>query len=275
MSRIRLEWNVESQKIDKSDSEDPLAKRARRRRARLLVMLIVIMLAALAAAVFALRQRSIEVQRQLEQLLRGTVHAETAALRIGDMNTFMSAQDSADETWLQRQQADFRAYSALKSNYEVDMSGTINDLEIDGQRGRVVLEERINGSRYARAWFYFYKSGVGWRHVAPDITFWGENRTLETDVISVRYHELDEPLAEAISATVGEWLRQACLMNSCDGPDRFAIEIVPQAASPVAWADESKASLIILSPLAAGRMSIDAPFDRNLQELVAEALAQL
>ncbi len=273
MSRIRLEWNVESRKIDKSDSEDPAAKRARRRRTLRLIMLVGAVLAILIFAVLVVRQRLLDVQGQLEQLLRETVHAEAAALRIGDINTFLAVQDSASETWRQRQQAAFREYSELKASHEVDLTGAILELEIDGQRGRAVVEEIINGARYAQAWFY-RNMGNDWRHAAPDFSFWGQERRLETAALSVRYYDLDERFAQAISEAVGEWLRQECEIVSCaDGP-RLSIEIVNQAASPVAWSTRTESTLRVLSPLAAGRISIAEPFDSVFQELVAEVLAK-
>ena len=39
MSKIRFEWNIESQHIDRSDGEDPLAKRRRRRNVLRLLLL--------------------------------------------------------------------------------------------------------------------------------------------------------------------------------------------------------------------------------------------
>ena len=167
MSRIRLEWQVETRKTDLFDSEDPRQKRARRRRRLWLVLFISTFIALMLLAVFAFRQRLLDVQAQLEQLLRETVQAEAAALRIGDVNSFIAAQDSANEAWLRRQRAVFNEYSDIKAAYDVELSGSILELEIDGQRGRALVEERINGARFAQVWFY-RKLEQGWRHVAPD-----------------------------------------------------------------------------------------------------------
>ena len=273
MSRIRLEWNVETQKIDKFDSEDPIAKRGRRRRALRLLMLIGVVLAVLTFGVLVVRQRLLDVQSQLEQLLRETVHAETAALRIGDINTFLAAQDSASDTWRQRQQSVFREYSELKARHDVDLTGAILDLEIDGERGRVVVEEIVNGVRYAQVWFY-RNLGDGWRHVTPDFSFWGQERRLETDALSILYFDLDERFAQAISEAVGGWLRRGCQILRCDSMPKLAIVVVKDSAQPVSWARDGTATLLVLSP-AGGRMSLDAPFDQNRQGLVAEALAEV
>ena len=272
MSRIHLEWNVESQKIDKSDSEDPIAKRARRRRTLRLIMLIGVVLAVLTFGVLVVRQRLLDVQWQLEQILRETVRAETAALRIGDINTFLAVQDNVSEIWRQRQQSVFREYSNIKARHEVDLTGAILDLEIDGQRGRVVVEEIINGVRYAQVWFY-RNLGDGWRHVSPDSSFWGEERRLETDAISIRYFDLDERFAQATSEVVSGWLRRGCQILRCDSAPKLTIDVVNDSGQPVSWATESPATLQVLSP-SSGRASIDSPFDQNRQDLVAGALAE-
>ena len=271
MSRIRLEWNVETRKIDESDSEDPIAKRARRRRTLRLIMLIGAVLAVLIFGILVLRQRLLHVQGQLEQLLRETVRAETAALRIGDINTFLTVQDSANETWRQRQQSVFREYGDLKARHDVDLTGRILDLEIDGQRGRVVVEEIISGVRYAQVWFY-RNLGDKWYHVSPDFSFWGEERTLETNVMSVRYFALDERFAQAISETAGGWLRRGCQILRCDFSPKVSIVVLNDSAQPVSWANDRRATLQILSPYS-GRVSLDSPFDQHRQGLVAEALA--
>lgn len=273
MSRIRLEWNVETQKIDESDSEDPIAKRARRRRALRFIMLIGVVLAVLSFGVLVVRQRLLDVQMQLEQLLRETVRAETAALRIGDINTFLAVQDSASDTWRQRQQSIFREYSELKARHDVDLTGTILDLEIDGERGRVIVEEIINGARYAQVWFY-RNLGDKWYHISPDLSFWGQEKTLESDATSIRYYDLDERFAQAISETVGKWLRRGCQILRCDSSPKLSIAVVTHSAQPVSWANDGTATIQVLSP-SGGRMSLDSPFDQNRRVLVAEALAEV
>ncbi len=271
MSRIRLEWNVESHKIDKSDSEDPIAKRARRRRALRLIMLIGIVLALLTSGVLVVRQRLLDVQGQLEQLLQETVRAETAAIRIGDIHTFLALQDSTSQAWRQQQQSNFREYGDIKARQDVDLTGTILDLEIDGQRGRVVVEEIINGVRFAQVWFY-RNTGNGWHHVAPDFSFWGEERTLETGVVRIRYFDLDERFAQAVSEAVSGWIRRGCEILGCVATPSLSIAVVNDSAQPVSWASDGTTTLQILSP-SGGRISVDSPFDQNLQLLVAELLA--
>lgn len=273
MSRIRLEWRVETQKIEKSDSEDPSAKRVRRRRTLRVIMLIGAVLALLALGVFAVRQRLLDVQGQLEQLLRETVRAETAALRIGDINTFLAVQHSANENWRQQQQSVFREYSDMKARYDVQLTGRILDLEIEGQRGRVVVEEIINGVAYAQVWFY-HDLGNGWRHVPPDFSFWGEERRMDTGAISIRYFELDERFAQAVNDAVGGWLRRGCQILRCDSHPRVSIDVVNDSAQTVSTATDGAATIHVLSP-SSRRMSRDSPFDQYTQERVAEALAEV
>ena len=57
MSRIRLEWNIESQKIDQGNGEDFLQRRARRRNLIRFSILIAILLLLLAATGALVRKR--------------------------------------------------------------------------------------------------------------------------------------------------------------------------------------------------------------------------
>jgi len=56
-------------------------------------------------------------------------------------------------------------------------------------------------------------------------------------------------------------------------PIEIVTEIANQATAPVAWWPEGEATMHVLSPLAGGRMSVDEPFNSNLQELAAAVLA--
>ena len=166
MSRVQLEWKIESRAVDASDSDDPKSIRSRRRLVfRLGMLIFALLLLALAAAV-GLRQRAIQRQIDLETLLRDTVKAEVASLRIGDINTWLGIQDAHDPGWRLRQQAAFQQYNDLKARGDIELPGEIRDLTIEGQFARVVVEEIIRGRSETRIWFYAFDQGA-WRHIAP------------------------------------------------------------------------------------------------------------
>src|SRR5262245_17072403 len=99
---IRLDWEIEAEQAHQAHraGEDPITARRRRiMRLRVLafVMLALVFLGAVAGLVI---WRLRTVDEEIEQLLRDTVDAEVAALRIGDLTAFLSAQCSATDDWL-------------------------------------------------------------------------------------------------------------------------------------------------------------------------------
>ena len=173
MSRVRLQWKVESREVDASDSDDPKALRSRRRAILRLVLLVVAVMLILAAAAFTMRRLAVQRQADLETLLRDTVKAEVASLRIGDINTWLGIQDGRDPVWRQSQQATFRQYTDLKARGEILFTGEIQELTIAGQRALVVVEEVIRDSASTQTWLYAFHEGA-WRHVAPGAENWIE-----------------------------------------------------------------------------------------------------
>ncbi len=272
MSRIRFEWNVESQQMERFDSEDVEAKRRRRRNMILLAALIGLLLASIALSLLFVRQRIHEVETQFAQLLQDTVKAEVAALRIGDLNSFLNAQDSDDADWINRQRLMFQRYSELKSSGAIQLTGSILAVEIAGERARALVQEDINELPYARLWFY-RRSGEGWRHSAPDFSFWGEPGSIESPDVLVNYRGADQELARQVSAALQDWIAKGCGILDCGDLPKLTVDIDPEAAGEVAWTNEAAMRLLIRSPyLDIARA--DRPFNGRLQLLVSRMLAE-
>ena len=272
MSRIRLEWNIESQKVDQANGEDPQAQRARRRTFLRFLLLLALLLALIGTAGILLRQRLHDVEKQMEQLLRDTVSAEVAALRIGDANTFLNLQYDGDQAWRQAQRATFQRYSEMKTSENLILTGAVLDLEIDGRRARATVEEYINGVPYAQVWFYLRRDD-GWYHAPPDYGFWGEARSIDADGVVVEYHAADQRFAEAISASIGGWWRQGCDLLACDSQPELRVSIVTDSANLLTWTDDARLRLQALSPFV-GRAQAHTPFTRELQQQAADAIAE-
>jgi len=272
MGRIRLEWDIETQKIEKSDSEDPRTKWARRRNLLRLFLLIGILLGAVAGGVLFIQNRLLEVEDQLDQLLRDTVRAEVAALRIGDFNTFINLQRSATDEWVNTQQINYQTYEQLKVNSELRLTGNVLATEIEGQRGRAIVEEIIDGVPYANVWFY-WRYADGWRHVPPDLTFWGEEQTIESDNLLIRYRTVDQLFSEELDTVVSDWLTQGCRILQCTQVPSLTIEVVTESPEQVLWIDEANWLLRIRSPYLNGARA-DKPFDDQLRLQVATLLAE-
>lgn len=271
MSRIRFEWNVESQQIDRSDGEDPEEKR-RRRSLLILLALIFVLLLAFALVLALVRQRIYQVERQFEQLLQDTVKAEVAALRIGDLNSFLNVQSADDPSWVNRQRATFQQYSDLKAEGAIELTGSLLAVDVDGERARVLVQENINKLPYARLWFY-RRAGDGWQHTAPDFSFWGTQSELESENAVIRYRAADRDFARQLSKALEEWLGRGCDILECGNLPKLAVAIIADATSETAWIDEGQMRLQIRSPYI-DITRADTPFDGWLQLRVSTMLAE-
>jgi hypothetical protein len=269
---IRFDWEVEAEREHiPSAGEDPQAKR-RRRRAQLR-LLIVLLLAALviggvvAAVVVRLRY----VDWQVENQLRDTIAAEVAALRLGDRASFLDVQRSADENWAQQQAALFDRIQEAKLTQEVALTGRVLDIAVDDPRGRARVEEIISGVPYARTWFYWLYED-GWRHVPPDYTFWGAQRTIERPGVIVRYRDFDAPFAPVLADVTANWWAQGCMLLDCAGWPVITIEVVPDEQLRAGWSAADQWTLQVPSPFVRPAR-LDAPFDPALQLEIATLLA--
>ncbi len=272
MGRIRLEWDIEAQKIEKSDGEDKQIKWARRRNLFRLFLLIGILLGLVAGGILFVQNRLLEVDQQLDTLLRDTVRAEVAALRIGDFSTFINLQRSATDEWINTQQANYQQYEQLKVGTEIKLTGNVLATEIEGQRGRAIVEEIIDGIPYAKVWFY-WRYTDGWRHVPPDLTFWGEEQTLESDHILVRYREVDELFAQQVNENLNQWIADGCAMLQCVDTPKITVDIITDAPDTAIWINEGQWQLLLQSPYV-GTTRSDMPFDIQHQIQVATLLAE-
>ena len=187
---IRLDWDIEAEQEhhQQSGGEDPENRRRRRQaRTRFLIVLFV-MLGLIGGMVGAVILRLRQVEADIEQVVSDTTTAEVATLRLGDREAFMDMQRSATTDWIQQQDANFSRYQALKQTTDINLSGRIISVQVDGARARVQLEEIIGGVPYGHAWFY-WRYDDGWRHVPPDYTFWGEAKTAQADNLLVKFDD--------------------------------------------------------------------------------------
>ena len=272
MSRIRFEWNVESHRIDRSDSEDPEEKRERRRKILLLAALILALLVAIAIGLLLVRQRIHDVERQFAQLLQDTVKAEVAALRIGDLNSFLNVQNPADANWVRRQRAMFQQYSDLKADGVIELTGSILAVDVDGERARVLVQENINELPYARLWFY-RRAGDGWQHTAPDPSLWGEPHVISSELAAINYRSADHDFAHQLNDALADWISRGCEVLICGNLPNLTVYIEAEATLNTAWIDETEMQLRIRSPYV-DIARADTPFDGQLQLQVSTMLAE-
>ncbi len=270
---LHLDWEIEAeQSTTTGGGEDPVSRRARRM-ARLRLMLGILVILALLGGfygVFVWRLRM--VNNEIERSLRDTVDAEIATLRVGDRTAFLAVQRSASDAWAEVQAQNFDNYQQIKSERNVQLTGDVVSLDVDGTRGRVQIQEIVDGVPYVRTWFY-WRYAEGWRHVPPDYTFWGGTATLEGESVTVNYYTLDAPVAQAVQPTVAGWVRATCASLSCGELPPITVEIVPDPGLTPGWDASAPWMLRLPSPYTEVAR-LDLPFDPSIQVPAAALIAE-
>lgn len=278
---VRLDWEIESDRESKSNYQED-AQEQRKRARQLLRMFVVaaVILALIVLAVYLVTQRVQQINEWEARLLSQTVQAEVAALRIGNQQAFMDLQRSASSDWLESQAALYEAYQSRKLTSDIQFTGNVLDVEIDGSRGRVQVEEIEQGTPYVNTWFYWHydaeaddESSGGWYHVPADYTFWGEPQTLERDSFVVRYQSLDETFAQQLADKFAAWLQSACDVLTCGELPLITVDIMPNNLAAMRWTDGDAWQLVVPSPYVT-RARSDMPFDTNRQIEAATLLAE-
>ncbi|HEX2905459.1 MAG TPA: hypothetical protein VHO69_01260 [Phototrophicaceae bacterium] len=270
---IKLDWEIEAESSQiKSAGEDPETRR-RRRQSRLKLLLFVLAVVAVLGAIAGFMVLRLEqVEFEIEDLLRNTVDAEVAALRLGDWETFATTQRSASGDWMQRQQELFNDYQLLKQEHTLQLTGRILDLILDRQRARVTVEEIIDGVPYSQIWFY-WRYEDGWRHVPPDYTFWGEVLRYDGQHVDIRYQAVDTALATSLGPRLDQWVQSGCAALGCSTIPTVMVEILPDEGLELSW-DTNNPWLLQVPSAYLGRARADQPFDPERQLSVANILAE-
>lgn len=270
---IKLDWEIEAEQTHVKSAGEDLETRRQRRRARrrlLLFVLGVLVIFGVIAGLIFLRLE--QVKFEIEELLRNTVDAEVAALRLGDWQAFAGVQRSASGEWVQQQEQMFQVYQALKQERDVELTGRVLDAVVDKQRARVAVEEIIDGVPYTRVWFY-WRYDDGWRHVPPDYTFWGDVQRYDGVHVDLRYQSVDAPLAAVLGPKLDEWLTAGCTAVGCPSVPTVMLDILPDDGLTLSWSETNPWLLQVPSPYL-GRARADQPFDLELQFGVAGLLAE-
>ncbi len=276
---IKLDWQVESEQSHVTATEDPGVIRARKLARQRLVMLIVGVAGVLLLLAAVVLWRLKQVDDQYRQDLLDTVQAEVTALRAADFDNFMAIRRSASDAFMADQQQVFDEYQTLKQTHRLELSGTVSDVEIDGLRGRVVVEEVIDGIPYNIVWFYWYyedsgnNNQIGWRRVPDDLTFWGDKQEIKSEQARVEYRDLDEALAKALLPRLDDWMMRGCAALQClVQPPMLRVQIVPEVPTVVEWTSDNSWTLRVTSPLV-GRARADLPLSPELEETIGRKVA--
>lgn len=198
---------------------------------RRLLMIVGVAVAAGIAIYTAYQQRAAAVEDARQEELEATIAAETAALRIGDRRAFLTLQQR-DDDWLRAQSRAFRAYQ--ENADRIDLSGGILSTEIDGEYGRALVEQTVDGQTGSIEWCYVYTERR-WRHSPTCGPFWGEVDRISSDDIEIAYYPPDEALARDTLATLDGWWAAACTLTGCDAPPHFALAVTRNPADEGDW----------------------------------------
>lgn len=281
---VKLDWDIEAEQGKQKEHKEDFQQRGARYFAAGRFLLIILIFAGILGGIaYLISQRWEQVNQRVEQVLVDTVQAEIAALRVGNFDDFINMQRSATDDWLISQRAVYEEYQSLKASADVTLSGRIVSVEVDGQRGRVQIEEIIDSVPYVQTWFYWRYTPIvdetgkeidagGWRHVPPDYTFWGIASTIERDAFVVRYQAVDEMTAQAVATEIQRWLDETCSFLTCSDVPLITVDIIPNALPEARWADGDAWQLLIPSPYL-GRARADRPFSGKLQLDVATLMA--
>lgn len=282
---VKLDWEIESDRVAEHEhQEDEKERKSRGRKPLRLLLVILIFLGLIAAAVFLVQQRLRQISEWEQELLSQTTEAEVAALRFGDRQAYMALQRSASDEWLASQSALFDTYQSKKVSSDIQLTGRVIDVAIDGSRGRVQVEEIEQGTPYINTWFYWYYeeekdeegrtlATSGWYHVPPDYTFWGDLATIQRDPFVVRYHELDEPFARQLADKLSQWTQFACDIIACGDLPLVTVDVTPNNLPSMRWTTGNAWQLVVPSPYI-HRARHDQPFDQTLQIEAATLLAE-
>ncbi len=276
---IKLDWETDAQTgVVQHAGEDPETQN-RRRAARLRFSLIVLGIVLIGALIVTgLLARLRQVDSIIERQLQVTVDAEIAAIRIGDSNAYLSIQWQALDNptltadWITRQMAKFDTYQALKLSNDVNLTGRILSTTIDGQNGRVQVEEIIDGIPYGRVEFY-WRFQEGWRHVPPAYSFWGESATITENHFTIMAREVDAAVAAAVATEFNRWYESICATLTCDNLPHLTIDITPDSLPTIHWSELDTWRLQIPSPYLQ-RARLDQPFDPSLRLSTAAVLVE-
>ncbi len=283
---IQLDWQVESERSKQRATEDPSAKHERRQQRRRLLIFMIIVAILLGGVIMAVQWRIHQVDQRAEDDLRATVDVELTALRIGNRSNFINVQRSASEDWMNGQHALFDEYQSFKQNGWLG-DAQIIDIEVDHNqpRGRVVVEQVINDVPYRMVWFYWRYNDVvtdqngdientqnGWRHVPPDIEFWGKEQTIKKDNLRVTYFDLDEDVAKAVAPLAENWWNGSCEKILCEDIPELTIAIVPESLAGPTWDPYDDLTLKIPSPLLGGRAPFDVVPSADIQSTLLEMI---
>lgn len=193
--------------------------------------------------------------------LQAVITVEANALAAGDEEIFLTFQDDSDAAWqnLQKTQMD-----QLRSR-AVSVTLTLEDFILTGDVAWATVRYEQDQVDYQRIQFYRLVAGQ-WKRTAPDVAYWGEEKSLETRHLIFHYREKDEALVQALSTTAEDFYSRTHLDFNVGASPHLEFYLDPDAQPAPARFNEGRFHLS--SPQLTG-VRLDGQLPADLLDTVA------
>ncbi|MFN2130859.1 MAG: extracellular solute-binding protein [Anaerolineae bacterium] len=201
-------------------------RRARQRRVpRWLgyALLVAVVLAA-AGGGFVVRQRYQQAHQQMLFQIQGVVDLEAEAYAQGDVELFLDQQDDGAPDWYglqqERIQADCPPGTPLSARCTPVLPAQVVEVDL---RQDVAWVEVIEDDPPLRRARFYRQTALGWKHTAPQLSFWGRAVELRYGSLTFRYHERDQPHVSALVDHIANTFYQTCGQIGCPSDRTFEV----------------------------------------------------
>jgi hypothetical protein len=139
---------------------------------------------------------------RIRSQIQDVVDQEAQAQAESDLRRLASQQDMESPVWFSRQVAESPA-ECPETDGERSLDVLLNcfpraQVKAIEVRGDTAWVEVITDQRLTRQARFYRLTDRGWKHTAPDATFWGDSVELDCGLVTVRCHERDLPHVEAL-----------------------------------------------------------------------------
>jgi len=240
----------------------------RKRRWRLWGTLLTTLVLLAAGGGFAVRGWYDAVLARIASQIQEVMDQEAQALADGDTKDYLAQQDVTSPAQLDRQ-----AKQALVECPGTDAQGSFEalyaclpDARVEGVevRGDTAWVEVVTELQPVRQVRFYRRTERGWKHTAPDGTFWGDPVQLDYGLLTVRCYERDLPHIEPLVERMLQAYETYAVLVGSGLEIRFAAE-VPAARLP----NVSGHTLTLPSPWLTG-----IPLEEKWEEGYLEDLAK-
>lgn len=217
---IEFDWQVG----DQNDKQETLAEVRRRRRPPrpwwFWVLLVALVGAIAAGGVLYIKDRTRNAKEQIVFQIQSTIDLEARAYERRDLGLFLEQQDERESEWyaLQSLRVDTGCSdpelvdSGMEFLCQPVRQAQVRDVDL---RRDVAWVEVLEGDPALRRVRFYRQTDQGWKHTAPQESFWGVAVELNYGGLVFRYHRRDEPYVEPMIEAAAQTFDQVCAELGC------------------------------------------------------------